>query len=79
LGLFSFGGSAEKSKSTSTSTSQTDTNGTFSTKTTPIVPDWASSLTQGVAGRVGSLMNLDPYGLVPSSHPLQDRAAAQAG
>ncbi|WP_293676930.1 hypothetical protein [uncultured Phenylobacterium sp.] len=69
---FSFGVDAKKSKST------TNSSGTFSTTTTPLVPDWASSLTQGVAGRVNGLLGVDPQGLVAPQHALQSQAAAGA-
>ncbi|HET6970823.1 MAG TPA: hypothetical protein VFH92_06850 [Phenylobacterium sp.] len=68
---FSFGADAKKSTTSAT--------GTFNNTTTPIVPEWASSLTQGVAGRVGGLLNQDPYAQVAPLHPLQQRAADQAG
>ncbi len=65
------GGSTSKSKNTSnTNTSST---------TTPIAPEWASNLTQGVAGRVGGLMGLDPQSLVAPAHALQTQAAGRAG
>ena len=48
------------SKSNSSSSSTTQTNST----TTPIVPQWASDLTQNVAGRVGGLLNTDPQSLI---------------
>jgi len=64
------GGSASKTKTTSNST----TNST----TTPIVPEWGSSLVQNVAGRVGGLLGLDPNGLIAPSHALQNQAAASA-
>lgn len=67
---FSLGGSASQSKSSSHTTS--------STTTTPIVPEWASGLTQNVAGRVGSLLDSDPYSLVAPASPLQSQAAANA-
>lgn len=60
--------SYEKKKTTSNSTSTT----------TPIVPDWASSLTQNVAGRVGGLLNTDPGSLVAPASRLQEQAAAGA-
>ena len=59
--------SAKKTKGT--------TDVTRNSLTTPILPEWASSLTQGVAGRVGSLLDYDPRGLVAPVHSLQ----AQAG
>jgi len=68
---FKFGGSASKTKSTSnTNTSST---------TTPIVPEWASTLTQGVAGRVGDLTHLDPQSLIAPANALQTMAGARAG
>lgn len=63
-------GSKSKTKTTSNST----TNST----TTPVAPEWASSLTQGVAGRVTSLMGLDPNSLVAPAHSLQNQAASGA-
>jgi len=64
------GGSASKTKTTSNSTSNSTT--------TPIVPDWAPPLAQGVAGRVSGLLGLDPNSLVAPSHALQNQAAAGA-
>jgi hypothetical protein len=64
------GGSKSKTKTTS--------NSTLNSTTTPIAPEWASSLTQNVAGRVGSLLSIDPYSLVPSANPLQTQAASGA-
>jgi hypothetical protein len=61
-----------KSKTTNTS------NSTSSSTTTPIVPEWATSLTQGIAGRVGEVNGLDPYSLVAPVNDLQSRAAAGA-
>jgi hypothetical protein len=43
------------------------------------VPDWASNLTQTVAGQVGGLTGLDPHSLVAGTQPLQALAAANAG
>jgi hypothetical protein len=63
------------SKSNSSSTSNTAISGT----TTPIVPEWASSLTQNVAGRLGSLLNYDPQSLVPGANGLQLQSGATAG
>ncbi|TAJ70710.1 MAG: hypothetical protein EPO51_16610 [Phenylobacterium sp.] len=63
-------GSHSKTKTTSNSTSNSTT--------TPIAPEWASSLTQGVAGRVNSLMGLDPNSLVAPAHALQNQAASGA-
>ncbi len=62
------------SKSNSSSTSNTTTNST----TTPNVPDWASNLTQNVAGRVGGLLNYDPQSLVAPANSLQNLAGANA-
>src|SRR5437870_1949800 len=62
------------SKTNSSNTSNTTTNST----TTPTVPDWASNLTQNVAGRVGGLMSSDPYGQVAPANGLQHLAGANA-
>lgn len=64
------GGSKSKTSSTS--------NSNFNTTTTPIVPEWASTLTQNAAGRVGDLLHLDPQGLVAPANGLQRQAAANA-
>jgi len=65
------GGSKSKTKTTSnTNTSST---------TTPLVPEWGSSLAQGVAGRVSGLLNQDANSFVAPAHPLQNQAAAGAG
>lgn len=71
---FTFGLTAEKSNSTSSGT----TNGSFNTTKTPVLPEWATNLTTGVAGRVGSLMSLDPKSLVAPEDPLQSQAAKGA-
>src|SRR5258708_3928609 len=62
------------SKSNSSGSSNTQTNST----TTPIVPDWASSLTQNVAGRVGGLLDNNPQSLVAPANYLQNLAGANA-
>jgi hypothetical protein len=67
---FNLGGSKSKTKSTSNTTSNSTT--------TPIVPEWASNLTQNVAGRVGGLVGLDPQSLVAPANPLQTAAAGRA-
>lgn len=67
---FKIGGS----KSNSSSSSNTQTHST----TTPIVPEWASSLTQNVAGRVGGLLNNDPQSQVAPANYLQNLAGANA-
>jgi len=64
------GGSHTDSSSTST------TNGTSTT--TPNVPQWASDLTQNVAGRVGGLVDTDPQSLVAPANYWQDLAANNA-
>lgn len=64
------GGSASKSSKTSTTHSQSTT--------TPIVPEWARSLTQSAAGQIGALMGRDPYADVAGIDPLQGRAARGA-
>jgi hypothetical protein len=46
--------------------------------TTPIVPEWASSLTQKGAGLIGGVADMDPYGLVAPANALQNQAAAGA-
>jgi hypothetical protein len=64
------GGSKSKTSSTS--------NSSFNNTTTPIVPEWASSLTQNVAGQVGGLTNLNPQSLVAPTQALQTQAASGA-
>lgn len=59
--------------------STTKTNSAFTKTTTPIVPEWASTLTQGVAGRVGSLLDLAPESLVAPASALQNQAGGAAG
>ena len=66
---FKLGG---KSKTTTTS------NSTTNSTTSPVAPEWASSLTQGVAGRVGGLLSVDPASLVAPAHGLQQQAANAA-
>lgn len=62
--------------------SHSETSGTSNTQynstTTPVVPQWASDLTQGVAGRVGSLLNYDPQSLVAPANTLQTQAGDAA-
>lgn len=62
----------------STSKTKTTSNTTTNSTTTPIVPEWGSSLAQGIAGRVGGLVNRDPNELVAPAHALQTQAAASA-
>ncbi|MGZ6016479.1 MAG: hypothetical protein ACXWKM_12105, partial [Phenylobacterium sp.] len=62
---------------TNTSSSSNSNTATTST-TTPNVPDWASSLTQNIAGRVGALSGLNPQGLVAPANGLQQQAGANA-
>src|SRR4051794_39781860 len=62
------------SKTKTSSSSNTTTNST----TTPNVPQWASDLTQNVAGRVGGLLNYDPQSFVAPANPLQTLAGANA-
>jgi hypothetical protein len=62
------------SKSNSSSTSDTQ----FNSTTTPIVPQWASDLTQNVAGHVGGLADTDPQSLIAPSNYWQNLAANNA-
>jgi hypothetical protein len=62
------GGSKSKSKTTASRT--------YNETTTPTVPEWASTLTQGQAGRIGGLGGMDPNSLIAPANPLQQRAAA---
>jgi hypothetical protein len=55
-----------------------NTDSTFNSTKTPIVPEWASSLTQNTASRVGDLLNLDPNSLVAPAQPLQNQAGVGA-
>jgi hypothetical protein len=64
----SLSGSKTKSKTTN--------NRTYSETTTPLAPEWASTLTEGQAGRIGGVGGMDPYRLVAPENPLQQRAAA---
>jgi hypothetical protein len=64
------GGSASKSKTT--------TNSTSNSTTTPIVPQWATSLAEGAAGQIGNILGKDPYSFVPEANPLQTKAAGAA-
>ena len=67
---FKIGGSASKTTSTSTRNSQSTT--------TPIVPEWATGVTQTAAGRIGDLFGHDPYSFVAGIDPLQRQAAQSA-
>lgn len=69
---FSLTGNVKKSKET------TNSSGTFNNTTTPLLPDWATAPVQAAAGRVGSLLDLDPRGLVAPAHGLQQQAASGA-
>lgn len=62
----------------SKSKTQTTSNSTMNSTTMPVVPEWASSLTQQTAGRVGGLLDVDPNSLVAPSHWLQQQAAGAA-
>lgn len=69
-------GSASKTRSRSQTTSAS--NSTSNSTTTPILPDWASPLASDVAGRVQSVLNLNPTELVAPANPLLGQAAAGA-
>lgn len=61
------------------STDQSGSSNTTSSSTqTPIVPDWASSLTQNIAGQVGGLVGTNPQSYVAPANPLQQQAATDA-
>jgi len=62
------------SKSSSSGASNTQTSST----TTPVLPDWASNLTQSVAGRLGGLVGQDPQDQVAPANALQNLAGANA-
>ena len=59
-------------------TSTQDVNRTYGSTRTPILPGWATSLTEGVAGQVGSLLGGNPYDYVAPANALQGQAAAGA-
>lgn len=63
-----------KSKSKTTNTS----NRTANTTTTPIVPEWGSSLVQGAAGQVANLLGQDGSKFIAPANALQNQAAAGA-
>lgn len=69
--------SASKTKTTNTANSTS--NLTSRSTTTPLVPQWGSDLTQRVAGRVGSFLDVDPYESVAPVHALQSQAVSRAG
>lgn len=71
--------SNSSSNTNSNSTLNSNTSNAFNSATTPTVPDWASSLTQNIAGRVGDVSQLDPQSLVAGANPLQTHAATTAG
>lgn len=73
MGLFGF--SLGPVSGSHTSTVQ-NTNSTSTTM--PIVPEWASSLTQGVAGNLSKLVGTDPYSLVAPANGLQNQAGLNA-
>src|ERR1700742_2467661 len=62
--------------------SKTDTSSSSNTSgastTTPNVPDWASSLTQNVAGQVGGLVGANPQSYVAPANSLQQQGASTA-
>ncbi|MBL8552955.1 MAG: hypothetical protein JNL41_01665 [Phenylobacterium sp.] len=68
--MFNFGVSGSKSASNSS--------GTFNRTTTPIAPPWTSDVVQGAAGRINSLLGVDPQSLVAGPNPLQQQAAWDA-
>jgi hypothetical protein len=55
--------------------STTNASGTFSTTTTPLPPPWGTEVVQGAAGRINSLLGMDPQSLVAPANPLQQQAA----
>lgn len=63
----------------STSKTKTTSNSNSTSTTTPIIPEWGSSLVQGVAGRVSGLLGADPREQIASLNALQSRAATSAG
>lgn len=71
---FKIGGSASHSSTDENSTSNTSSSST----STPIVPDWASTLTQNVANQVGGLVGANPQSQVAPVNSLQNLAAANA-
>lgn len=77
------GSSSDQSSSSSSTTSSnsntnSSSNSTSNSTTTPNVPDWASSLTQNVAGQVGGLVGSNPQSYVAPANALQQQAAANA-
>lgn len=62
----------------STSKTKTTSNTNTSSTTTPILPEWAPSLAQGVASRVSGLLGQDPNSQIAPTHELQTRASAGA-
>jgi hypothetical protein len=69
---FSLFGSKNQSKTKTSSTTNTHST------TTPTVPQWASTLSQDVAGRVGEINRLDPQSLFAPAHALQQQAGEGA-
>jgi len=67
-----FGFSSSKSKTTSTSHT------TDNMTRTPVLPQWATSLTENIAGRVGDLTKLDSDSLAAPTHQLHSQAATGA-
>jgi len=70
MSFFNIGGSHEETSGSSNTQSHSTT--------MPIVPQWASDLTQNVAGRVGGLLNYDPQSLVAPANSLQTQAGGAA-
>lgn len=63
---FKFGGGKSKGSTSSTET--------FNKTSTPVVPDWIMSATQGLSGKVQELAGANPYDLVPGHDWLQGKA-----
>ena len=69
---FNLSGSYKKETTTE------DVNRAYGSTRTPTLPGWATSLTEGVAGQVGSLLGKNPYDYVAATNDLQNQAAAGA-
>lgn len=74
MSSFAFGLNGSYKKGTTTE----DVNRAHGSTRTPVLPGWATSVTEGVAGQVGSLLGRNPHDYVAPSNDLQQQAASGA-
>jgi hypothetical protein len=64
--------------SSNKSTSNTSANSSFDRTTTPVLPEWLTGATQGIANHLGDLRNVDPLSRVSPSNAWIEEAAGRA-